>query len=307
MTNALTEKPSPATVVENVVLKGDLSGLSPEERTVYYTEVCRSVGLNPLTRPLEYLNLGGRLVLYARKDATDQLRKLHQVSITITARDRSADLYVVTARATLPDGRSDESIGAVSISGLRGDALANALMKAETKAKRRATLSVCGLGMLEKTEVETIPTPTSKPKRPLATTGAELLANIAATEPKLIAAGHCQQGELLAHIIREGGKLGHQGAVKDWPEAAIRWANSEIRGLIEHWKTQKQQLEDLRRNWHPGAAELEALYTELARVKRAWGYVKARLGLDPALKEQDLTAEQYERVMKALHEEPARD
>ena len=30
-------------------------------------------------------------------------------------------------------------------------------MKAETKAKRRATLSICGLGMLDETEIETIP------------------------------------------------------------------------------------------------------------------------------------------------------
>jgi len=33
----------------------------------------------------------------------------------------------------------------------------NALMKAVTKAKRRVTLSICGLGMLDETEVETIP------------------------------------------------------------------------------------------------------------------------------------------------------
>ena len=31
------------------------------------------------------------------------------------------------------------------------------MMKAETKAKRRVTLSICGLGMLDETEVETIP------------------------------------------------------------------------------------------------------------------------------------------------------
>ena len=30
-------------------------------------------------------------------------------------------------------------------------------MKAETKAKRRVTLSICGLGMLDETEVESIP------------------------------------------------------------------------------------------------------------------------------------------------------
>jgi len=57
----------------------------------------------------------------------------------------------------MPDGRSDESIGAVALGSLKGEAYANAIMKAETKAKRRVTLSVCGLGMLDENEVETIP------------------------------------------------------------------------------------------------------------------------------------------------------
>src|SRR5260370_32382559 len=67
------------------------------------------------------------------------------------------DVYIVRARATMPDGRTDESLGAVSLAGLEGEALANALMKAETKAKRRVALSICGLGMLDETEVETLP------------------------------------------------------------------------------------------------------------------------------------------------------
>jgi hypothetical protein len=57
----------------------------------------------------------------------------------------------------MPDGRTDESLGAVSLVGLEGEALANSLMKAETKAKRRVALSICGLGMLDETEVEAIP------------------------------------------------------------------------------------------------------------------------------------------------------
>jgi hypothetical protein len=38
-----------------------------------------------------------------------------------------------------------------------GEALEIAFLKAETKSKRRVTLSICGLGMLDETEVETIP------------------------------------------------------------------------------------------------------------------------------------------------------
>ena len=123
-------------------------------RAAYYTAVCESIGLNPLTRPLEYLELNGRLTLYAKRDATDQLRRKHQVSIEILDRTTQDDVYIVRARATMPDGRRDESLGAVSLAGLTGETLANALMTAETKAKRRVALSICGLGMLDETEVE---------------------------------------------------------------------------------------------------------------------------------------------------------
>jgi hypothetical protein len=143
--------------IEKALIEGDLSKLTPEQRVQYYLRVCDSMGLNPFTRPFDYIVLNGRLTLYAKRDATDQLRKIHNVSVQITGREVVGDLYVVTARATMPDGRYDESIGAVAIAGLRGDALANAIMKAETKAKRRATLSICGMGFLDETEVETIP------------------------------------------------------------------------------------------------------------------------------------------------------
>lgn len=146
-----------AKTLENVLMVGDLSQLSPQERVNYYRSVCESVGLNPLTRPFDYLQLSGKLTLYAKRDATDQLRKIHKVSIQITARETVNDAYVVTARATDATGRTDESIGAVSIRGMSGDPLCNAMMKAETKAKRRVTLSLCGMGWLDETEIETIP------------------------------------------------------------------------------------------------------------------------------------------------------
>jgi hypothetical protein len=44
----------------------------------------------------------------------------------------------------------------VPLGNLKGDALANALTKSETKAKRRVTLSIAGLGWLDETELETI-------------------------------------------------------------------------------------------------------------------------------------------------------
>lgn len=143
--------------LEQVLIGGDLAKLNPDQRVTYYRKVCDSVGLNPFTKPFEYITLNSKLTLYARKDATDQMRKINGVSIIIVARERHDDVYVVTARATDRSGRTDEAIGAVNIAGLKGDTLCNALMKAETKAKRRVTLSICGLGWLDETEIETIP------------------------------------------------------------------------------------------------------------------------------------------------------
>ena len=138
--------------LEQVVIQGNLAALSENERIGYYARVCESLGLNPLTRPFEYITLNGKLTLYARKDATDQLRDLHGVTIDRLERERSDDLQIVTAYAKDRYGRTDSSIGAVSIKGLSGEALANALMKAETKAKRRVTLSIVGLGWMDEVE-----------------------------------------------------------------------------------------------------------------------------------------------------------
>jgi hypothetical protein len=44
----------------------------------------------------------------------------------------------------------------VNIKGLTGKDLENALMRAETKAKRRVTLSICGLGIMDEIELEEV-------------------------------------------------------------------------------------------------------------------------------------------------------
>lgn len=150
------ERFDPSGAIEEVLVKGNLQDLNPAQRNQYYASVCKSLGLNPLTKPFDYITLNGKLTLYAKRDATDQLRKIHNISISISERQTIDDVYVVTARAKNKEGREDESTGAVSVLGLKGEARANALMKAETKAKRRVTLSICGLGMLDESEVESV-------------------------------------------------------------------------------------------------------------------------------------------------------
>ncbi|MEE6629137.1 type II toxin-antitoxin system antitoxin SocA domain-containing protein, partial [Campylobacter coli] len=141
---------------ELALVKGDLSKLSDVERASYVKNLCESLNLNMLTKPFEYIVLNGKLTLYANKSATDQLRQIRKVSITKTEVAQVGDIYMVTAYAATPDGRTDCDTGALNIKNLGGDNLANAIMKAITKAKRRVTLSICGLGMLDESELETI-------------------------------------------------------------------------------------------------------------------------------------------------------
>ena len=169
-----TGTPSPseiASIMQEVVIGGDLSRLSPDARMKYYARVTESLGLNPLTKPFEFIPLpteGGRtkLTLYATKAATDQLRAKYSISVTDVRIDVSDTEIAATVFVRDPSGRTDADVGVVPTSfyhfkrretiTLSGADLANARMKAVTKAKRRATLSFCGLGMLDETEVADI-------------------------------------------------------------------------------------------------------------------------------------------------------
>jgi hypothetical protein len=153
----LVNEQNRAEIISKLVLKGDVSGLSEIERVRYYTMFCESLGLNPATQPFQFLNLNGKQVMYAKKDATEQLRKINGVSVTSLNSKIEQGIIIVTATGADKTGRTDAATGAVNVAGLKGDAMANAIMKAETKAKRRLTLSICGLGILDETELETIP------------------------------------------------------------------------------------------------------------------------------------------------------
>jgi hypothetical protein len=148
--------PSAAAIVEKVVIEGDLSKLSAAERIGYYRHMCETLGIEPMLRPFEYLMLNGKLVLYANKQGASQLRDKRNVSIGKPDITFADDLVTVAVEARLPDGRTDAELGVVSVAGLKGEAKANAILKAVTKAKRRVTLSICGLGMLDETEVQDV-------------------------------------------------------------------------------------------------------------------------------------------------------
>ncbi len=181
---ATTQQAPLAKAIENVLINGDLSNLSAEQKITYYNSLCNSLGLNPLTKPFNYLVLSGKHVLYATKDCAEQLRKVHGVSITDLTTQVLGDSYIVRAKACDSSGRVDCSTGIIDIRGLSGDKLCNAIMKAETKAKRRVTLSICGLGILDESEIDSIPGADKLPDSITATTTNEVPSSESEPLPK---------------------------------------------------------------------------------------------------------------------------
>jgi hypothetical protein len=137
-------------VIEGVVVGGNLAPLTPEQRVRYLKRVCENLRLNWETNPFIYLpGEGGKLQLFPTKDCAAQLRRRDTVSIEVTGRTYLLDqgVYMVEVVATTPDGRKDSAIGCVGVKGMSHENLANQMMRAETKAKRRVTMSLCGLGL----------------------------------------------------------------------------------------------------------------------------------------------------------------
>ena len=152
-----------ARAIESFVVRGDWSGLAPLDRARAYAQVCAQHGLNPMSQPFAFLRLNGKEVLYATRGATDQLAALHNINREIVDGPKVIDIagtkvaYCV-ARASMPNGRSETATATLPVA----DPV-NLYMKLETKAKRRATIALLGLAMLDETELATMPADAQSP------------------------------------------------------------------------------------------------------------------------------------------------
>ena len=133
-------------LLAKIVQSGDLSVLSESDRLVYYFAYCRQLGLNPLSRPFDYIQDKGKISLYPNAQAASQLRDKRNVSTRILKEEclLNGEIYSVLVEARTGD-RSEQATGKVSLTGLDGRGKATAMKKAETQARRRATLAIVGL------------------------------------------------------------------------------------------------------------------------------------------------------------------
>lgn len=151
----------------------DTKALTHEERVATLSALSKALGLNPLTNPVQFLSLSGREVLYVTKQATDQIAARLRLNRETVAGPEVRDfggtkLVFCQVKVTAPDGRSEVSTATLPFA----DPV-NVLMKCETKAKRRATLSLAGLGLLTEEEMETIPGAQPSPTVDLVAIGIE--------------------------------------------------------------------------------------------------------------------------------------
>lgn len=137
--------------LEAAMLGNDMSRLTDAERVGLVQGLCEYVGIPFVPGAFVYIPRkgGGGLGLYASKLCAELIRGKHRIDIQVLDRAVENGVLTVRVKGTMPDGRSDESIGAVPISPkATADDAAMAYMKCETKAKRRVTFSLVGLGSI---------------------------------------------------------------------------------------------------------------------------------------------------------------
>ena len=179
-TRAVVKRKQPETLslpeeVEQSLIEGNLANLTPEKRVMLYMATCKSLRLNPLTKPFCFIlvsdweNSTEKLILYAAKNCTDQLRAIYGITTVPGSLKqwREEGMLKASISMRMKTGRTDSDIAVIPMERysrkhnrsytLSGAQLANAEMHVVTKAKRRTTLSLCGLGgIVDESELDTM-------------------------------------------------------------------------------------------------------------------------------------------------------
>ena len=141
-----------AGALAHVLGSGDLYALSNAQRVAHYINLCRSLGLNPLSRPYQWIgfkeseNSPAVLTLYFKPQAAAEVLRNNRVSVHFPRKEIVGELFVCEAHGTAPDGRLGVGTKYVPLTGkfgkLTGRYLANAFMAAESGALRRLAINM---------------------------------------------------------------------------------------------------------------------------------------------------------------------
>lgn len=123
---------------------GKCDKLSDDQKAEYGNWLSIKMGVSPDLRPIDFIPTKNGIKPYLNKSAAELIRDARSISITDLTISEQNGMYLVICNVRDTKGRIDSDIGAWP----KGNELHNSLMKAVTKAKRRATLSICRLGGL---------------------------------------------------------------------------------------------------------------------------------------------------------------
>ena len=123
---------------------GKCDNLTKDQQAEYKKFLCAKIGVSPTLQPVDLIPTKNGLRPYLNKGASELIRDTRKISITGLEVAEQNGMFVVTCKVRGANGRIDCDMGACP----KGTEPHNALMKAVTKAKRRATLSMCGLGAI---------------------------------------------------------------------------------------------------------------------------------------------------------------
>ncbi len=136
-----------------------LAGFTDHELNTLYVSECKRFGLDPVTRPFDVIEFQKKTTLYITSRGVDQLAFIHCVT-RVTVKPPTvvtmAGIQFISCQvdAILPNGRRESSTATLPCVGKLD---VNHLMKCETKAKRRATLSILSVGVFAEDEIDSLP------------------------------------------------------------------------------------------------------------------------------------------------------
>ena len=136
-------------------LHSDWSKVTEDDKLRYAISICKALDIPTPLNPFKFINMKGKTVLYATKEAAELIAERNKISVNVVNKylDKEQNIYVVEVRALMPHGRTFDNFAALSVAGLSGEARANAMMKTMSKAIRRVVFAAVGLSVMDEAEL----------------------------------------------------------------------------------------------------------------------------------------------------------
>lgn len=134
--------------VEQALITGELAGLTKGQLVEVQRRMAEKMGIDPSLSPVDAIQdrKTGRLTLYINSKGAAELRRRHGLEVVaIDVVTQRPGLVVLRCTLRGSDGRGDMAFGAAGWEVDRPWDEAKAWLVAETRAKRRATMSAVGI------------------------------------------------------------------------------------------------------------------------------------------------------------------